>query len=161
MNRFSAMRWFLSLALASATGFQGGPSQNHTTVNPDALTWIASDIFPNSAESAALVGDPHQPGDFTIRLKTSGQYKVQPYSQSETENITVLSGSLHVGFGSTFATSGAEILTPGGFISITPGTVHYWWTEEPSVLQLHGNGCLQPIYIGQTVAPAPCKAAVH
>jgi hypothetical protein len=161
MNRFSAVSWFLSLGLALAMGFQGGASQNHTTVKPDALMWKASDIFPNSAESAALVGDPHQSGDFTIRLKISGQYKVQPYSQSEIENITVLSGSVHVGFGSSFTTSGAEILMPGGFISIAPGTVHYWWTEEPSVLQLHGNGCLQLIYVGQTVAPAPCKSAAY
>ncbi len=161
MNRSSTATWFLSLAVGSAIGFQGGTSQGHTSVKPDALVWKSTDIFPSVAENATLVGDPHQPGDFTIRVRTSGQYKVPPYSQAEVENVTVLSGTLYVGFGPTVTTSSAEVLKAGGFISINPGTVHYWWTEEASVVQFHGNGCLQPIYVGQTAPPIPCRASAH
>ncbi|HXM02316.1 MAG TPA: cupin domain-containing protein [Chthoniobacterales bacterium] len=126
----------------------------YTIGRPGTLNWQPGDIFPGT-DMALIAGDPHHPGDFTMRIRTSGASHVNPYSYPDFENITVLNGNLYVGFGPTVSAAGEETLPIGGFISINPGTVHYWRTDAGTVLQFHGNGCLQPIFLNAP-APPPC-----
>jgi hypothetical protein len=146
-----------SAQLLASVCLAGAPGPNHLTQSEKTLSWSTSSIFGTPVEIAQLAGDPTHPGDFALRVRIAGPIKVQPYSFPEFENITVLSGSLHVGFGRQFTTSGADDLAHGGFISTTPGVVHFWWTDEPTILQFHGNGCLRPIFIALHVPVAPCK----
>lgn len=159
--------WFLPCVFFAAFSLvPGAPSrgaQNSgpqwSVSKPNSLVWISGDIFPAPAQLSKVYGDPHAPGDFTMRITVPSGYRVQPYSQSEFENITVLSGGLHVGFGSG-ASATEEDLPLGGFIAINPGTVHSWRTDQDSILQFHGNGCLQPIYVANPVPPPPCTGNV-
>src|SRR5678816_378056 len=58
--------------------------------------------LPKGAKMAILEGDPTQPGVFTMRIKFPAGFRVSPHYHSQIEHATVISGTLHLGMGSTF-----------------------------------------------------------
>lgn len=56
------------------------------------------------------------------------------------ENVTVLSGTFHVGMGDKLDPAKGERLTAGGFVSVPAGHRHYAWTTSETVIQVHGVG---------------------
>jgi quercetin dioxygenase-like cupin family protein len=53
-----------------------------------------------------LAGDPTaSTGDFRIRFKMPAGYKIAPHTHPQRENVTVLSGTLKVGMGTSTTTA--------------------------------------------------------
>jgi quercetin dioxygenase-like cupin family protein len=53
-----------------------------------------------------LAGDPTaSTGDFRIRFKMPAGYKIAPHTHPHRENVTVLSGTLKVGMGTSTTTA--------------------------------------------------------
>ena len=48
---------------------------------------------------AVLQGDPSGNGLFTVRLRMPDGYKIAPHTHPTDENVTVISGTFHVGMG--------------------------------------------------------------
>jgi mannose-6-phosphate isomerase-like protein (cupin superfamily) len=106
---------------------------------PANVTWGAVPVFPG-AKLAGLQGNPAQPGPFVYRVWFPADYKVQAHFHPAVENVTVLSGALHVGMGDKLDTTKGERVAPGGFISIPANHRHYAWTTSETVIQVHGVG---------------------
>jgi len=97
--------------------------------------------FPAGCMLAVLSGDPSKAGDqYTVRLKLTDGMKLAPHTHGDTENVTIISGTLMVGVGSTFDATKMLALTPGSFVSIPSGTPHYAMAKGETVVQVNGVG---------------------
>src|SRR5690606_20425525 len=77
---------------------------------------------------------------FTMRLKLPADYRLEPHRHPAVERVTVLSGTLYFAQGEQFDRDQAKPIPPGGFAVMLQGTAMYGYTEEDTVLQLHGTG---------------------
>ena len=127
-----------ALILLSAGVAAASPSP--TVVTPDKVTWMAGTGLMSGAQIAVLNGDPTKPGPYTIRLKLPANTTLGPHFHGDTENVTVISGSLWVGLGDSVDQSKLMQLPAGSYASIPQGVHHYAVTKEETVVQLDGNG---------------------
>jgi quercetin dioxygenase-like cupin family protein len=63
-----------------------------------------------------------------------------PHSHPRAERVTVLSGTIHVGFGTSLNKSSGETFTAGDYYVNAPGAVHYVWADGPVEIQITGMG---------------------
>lgn len=113
-----------------------GPDQP-VVMTTETLEWQAGPPdLPPGAEFAVLEGNPLE-GPFTLRLRLPAGYRIPPHAHSLIENVTVISGVLHLGNGDTLDTSRGVRVPAGGFVSLPDGSNHYAWTDEPTVVQIH------------------------
>lgn len=118
------------------------------------LKWgPAPPVFPAGAELAVLQGDPTVPGAYTVRLRMPDGYRIQPHYHPADEHVTVIRGHLMVGMGDSFTTKGALSLPAGAFTSVPGNQNHFAWTKGRTILQVHGMGPFQLIYVNPAHDP--------
>ena len=79
------------------------------------VKWIAAPPaagLPNGTEVVALFGDPAKDGQYANRVRFPSGAIIPPHTHPNDENVTVLSGTLHVGLG-TFR---LDRWVPGSYI---------------------------------------------
>ena len=126
-------------------------SQTKTAFTPDTIQWgeVPSFLAPG-AKLAVLEGDPTATsGDFTVRLKMPGGYRIAPHWHPHRENVTVISGRFKVGMGDTFDQSKMRSFPSGSFAYLDPDMHHYAMADDEVVVQVHGESPLQFNYIDQ------------
>ncbi len=128
------------------------------TILGDQVKWVnAPPMLPSGAMMAVLEGNPMKPGPFTIRMKAPAAYKIPPHWHSADEHITVLSGTLNLGMGGKFDTSMGKSLPAGSYIVLPAGMKHFAWTDEETVIQLHGMGPWNITYVNPADNPMKHK----
>src|SRR5947209_4045275 len=130
---------------------QMGTSSAHVMITPNDVKWgPAPPSLPPGAQLAVLEGDPTKAGGaYTIRAKMPDGYKIAPHWHPVTENVTVLEGALYFGMGEKFDETAGRELTAGGFASMPPGVRHFAWAKGETVIQVHGVGPMEFIYVNQ------------
>jgi quercetin dioxygenase-like cupin family protein len=110
-------------------------------VRPDTLKWgAASPTMPAGTQIAVLEGNPKAEGIFTIRLKVPANSRIAPHWHPRDERVTVLSGTVIVGFGDTIEESALAKFGAGSFY-VNPANVHHYVLfPEESVVQITGVG---------------------
>jgi len=148
----TAMLLVLGAAPAAA---QDAAMGDMTMINPSALKWVdAPPGLPKGAKLAVLYGDPGKDGPYVVRLKAPGGYKVPPHWHTQTENLTVISGTLYLGSGDTMDMGAAHALKTGGFHNLPGGMHHYAFTKTATVVQIHGTGPLDVKYVNPQDDPS-------
>jgi hypothetical protein len=109
---------------------------------------------PFECEMAVLEGSPAETGLFTIRLRTGAPWVMPPHSHPRAERVTVLSGSIHVGFGDTVEKPASRRFTTGDYYVNAPGAVHFVWVDEPVEIQITGIGPWE-VHPLRTARPGP------
>jgi quercetin dioxygenase-like cupin family protein len=137
MNRMSS----LAIGLLALSASAALAADDHSVVSPDQLKWSpAPPAFPKGAQIAVISGDPSKEGPYVVRLKAPAGYKVPAHIHPNDENITVISGSFHVGMGDKLDENKGTAVKAGGFTRAPKGMQHYAWFTEESVIQNHGVG---------------------
>jgi quercetin dioxygenase-like cupin family protein len=114
----------------------------------DAMAWQDGPAsLPPGARFAVLKGDPAKEGLFTMRVRLPAGYRIMPHWHPAVEHITVLSGTFNLGMGDAFDSTGAEKMPAGSFAFLGPRMHHFAWTDEETVIQLHGIGPWQINYL--------------
>jgi quercetin dioxygenase-like cupin family protein len=114
---------------------------DHVMVQPDQIKWGPGPAaLPSGAQIAVLYGDPSKEGLFAFRLKVPAGYKVPPHTHPTIEAVTVISGTFKLGMGETADESKAQPLPAGSFFAFPPGTAHYVFAGEETVIQISTNG---------------------
>jgi len=132
---------------ASRTAPAAEPHQQ-LFINPDQLKWDAAPpSLPKGAMVSVLSGDPHKPGPFVIRLMAPPNYTIPPHWHSKAESLTVISGMLYLGDGDQLDRAKAHALIPGGFHYLPARAHHYAFTKSATIVQIHGEGPFDIIYI--------------
>jgi quercetin dioxygenase-like cupin family protein len=129
-------------------------AQEATIRTGDDLKWgPASPALPTGAQGAALVGDPSKEGFYVVRVKLPAGYKVAPHSHPNDENVTVISGMFHIGVGDKFDDTKGTALKAGGFAQAPKGVKHFAWASQETIIQLHGIGPQNLIYVNAADDP--------
>jgi quercetin dioxygenase-like cupin family protein len=135
----------LAEAGAPAEPAASAPAQG---VPPGALQFDANAVafrpappsMPKGVELAVLEGDPQKPGIFTLRLKAAPGFLLPPHTHPVEERVTVLAGSISVGFGSRVERGSARKFGAGAFYVTPPGVAHYVFSDEGATVQITGVG---------------------
>lgn len=114
--------------------------EGHIILDADTLEWKDVASMAPGAKIAQIEGDMSKKVPFTIRLKLPANYRIDPHIHPEYERITVLTGTLHFAHGKTFDRSQTEPMPAGSFAVMPPGAPMFGYTEEETIIQLHGEG---------------------
>ena len=88
-----------------------------------------------------LIGDPTQPGLYTVRVAIAPHTQVRPHSHRDNRSVTVMSGTWHMGYGTSFDASALKDLPPGSVYTEPARQPHFaQTTDEPVVIWVTGNG---------------------
>ena len=142
----------LALALAAlgpTAAWAEDPSHaDQIMVLPADLKWEDAKSNPQpGAKIAVIEGPPNEAVPFTFRVKFPADYKLPAHWHPVLEHVTVISGTLNLGTGDKFDKEKTKALTPGSVAIIQPKTKHFSWTSEETVVQTHGVGPHDIIYV--------------
>src|SRR5262249_43191088 len=79
-------------------------------------------------------------GMFAFRLKLPKGYHIPPHTHPKPEIVTVLSGSARLGMGTSADHGKAQVLPAGSFFALDPGSAHYFFADDETVIQLNSTG---------------------
>jgi quercetin dioxygenase-like cupin family protein len=65
---------------------------------------------------------------------------IAPHSHPKPEIVTVISGTARLGTGTTADRAKATVLPAGSFFVMSPGSAHYFFADEDTVVQLNSTG---------------------
>jgi quercetin dioxygenase-like cupin family protein len=131
-----------ALAAAGAAGAADLPyhGEGAMMVQPDELEWTDVASMSPPAQIAVIEGDLSAEQPFTMRLKLPADYRIEPHVHPAYERVTVLSGALHFAHGEQFDRDATTALPEGAVAIMPPGAPMYGYTDEETVIQLHGTG---------------------
>jgi quercetin dioxygenase-like cupin family protein len=123
-------------------------AQEKMIFNESDVTWgDAPPVLGTGSKIAVLEGDPSKFGFFTMRIKVQPGFKIQPHWHPSTEHVTIVSGSANFGFGNVFDESKGTKAKQGSFVMMPAKHIHYAWTDEESIIQVHGVGPWQLYFV--------------
>ncbi|EIM24591.1 cupin domain-containing protein [Microvirga lotononidis] len=126
----------------------------HVMVNPSDINWTAAPpSLPKGAQMALLYGDPTKDGVFVMRLKFPANYRIPPHTHPNDEIVTVLSGEVGFGMGTTFDPAKTKAIEAGGVIAMPPGTQHFVQNDQETVVQLSSRGPWSIAYVNPADDP--------
>jgi|ERR1700678_318930 hypothetical protein len=118
------------------------------SILPEDVDWKSFAAFPPSVRLAVLVGNPAQPGVYTIRVKAPRGVKIMPHRHPEDRLYTVISGVFYVGRGEEFDADKLEAFPPGALVVLPGDTPHFHWAKTSEyITQVTAIGPLGLEYI--------------
>lgn len=127
----------LPAAKMSETPYRG---DGHMMLNAEKLEWTDIASMAPPAQMAVIEGKLSEKEAFTFRLKLPAGYEIRPHIHPAYERVTVLSGALHFAHGEEFDREKTHELRQGGVAIMAPGEPMFGYTEEETVIQIHGTG---------------------
>ncbi len=89
------------------------------SVLPEDIDWKPFPAFPPSVRLAVVVGQPSEPGPYTIRVHTNTR-----------RVYTVISGIFYIGLGDEFDSDKLGAYPPGSVIVLPGNTSHFHWAKS-------------------------------
>ena len=133
-------------------------AEQHKVLDPANIEWgDPHPGFPAGAKLARLSGDPGKSGVYTVRLRAPAGYKIMPHTHPAAEMVTVISGTLHIGTGDKFDESAGHAMAAGSFMTMPAGMKHFAWFTEDTIIQVHGEGPFQIVYVNPADDPRNAK----
>ena len=139
------MRAFELLAAAAlvvgSTAAAAESKAVHRIVEPGSVPWGAGPAaLERGANAAVLYGDPAKAELFVMRLWLPKGFRVAPHTHPRPEILTIISGSFLIGMGSDGDRARTRRLGPGTFSTMAPGTPHYAYTDQNTIIQISTMG---------------------
>ena len=126
----------------------------HTMISPSDIKWVPGPAsLPKGAQMAVLYGDPTKEGLFAMRVRLPAGYHIPPHTHPKPEVVTIISGIAHLGPGSTVDRIKTRSLPAGGFFTTSPGTPHYVYIDQETVVQLNSVGPWGITYVNEADDP--------
>jgi quercetin dioxygenase-like cupin family protein len=118
------------------------------TILSEDVDWKPFPAFPPSVRLAVVVGQPSEPGPYTIRIKAPHGEKLMPHKDPEDRVYTVISGVFYIGLGDEFDASKLEAFSPGSVIILPGNTPHFHWAKSGEyITQVTAMGPLELEYL--------------
>ena len=133
------------LAGTTAARGQQTDSSSNVLLEGSALPWVDAG---DGIKRAQLYGNAQEPGQpFAFRLMVPDGFEMGPHTHPIAEHMTVISGKFFVGIGRTLDRHAAKEFGPGSYVVIGADVPAYMWAVGETVVQIHGIGPLQTIWI--------------
>jgi quercetin dioxygenase-like cupin family protein len=128
----------------------------HVMVAAEDLEWRPAPAkLPAGAQIARVAGDPSKPGEpYVFRAKLPDGFRVPPHWHPEDENVTVIQGIMVLGFGERVDSASMRELPAGSFVTLPKEEPHYNRMEGETVLQFHGIGPYDIVYVNPEDDPS-------
>ena len=137
MKTLSRVACATALALLIGAAVQADPLQP-VRVTPDELTWK---LTPAGTQQTIIAGDPQKAGVYVLRTRLPADLKVQPHFHPDERIVTILSGTLLVGYGEQFDESKMKGLPAGSLFTEPSKQPHFVWAKDGDVVvQVIGHG---------------------
>ena len=105
------------------------------------MRWIEGPPQIKGSRMTVLEGNPKEPGSlYTLRLSIPQPVKIEAHVHPQDERVTVLEGSVLVGFGDVADVSKATRRKAGDFYVNPANVPHFVSFDEPTLIQLTGIG---------------------
>jgi hypothetical protein len=154
-----AKTWAKSAGHGASSSMSSSMTTGHF-FKPADIKWMpAPPMLPAGAKVAILAGDPTKSGPFTMRLQAPAGYMIPAHWHSQTENVTVISGTLRLGMGNKLDKSKGQALPAGAFASMPAKMRHFAWSQEKTIVQLHGTGPFDIHYVNAADDPRHTRPA--
>jgi quercetin dioxygenase-like cupin family protein len=144
MHKFTSILAAVTLILGVSSGSWSAQTPYHgdgpILLDPATLQWSDVASMAPGAKIAVIEGDLSQEKPFTFRLKLPANYRIDAHTHPAYERVTVLSGTLHFAHGAEFDRAKTTALPAGGVAIMPPGVPMFGYTEEETIIQLHGTG---------------------
>ena len=129
---------------------------SHVMLKPEDVKWgPGSPKLPPGTQFALVVGDPSKPGvPYVFRVKSPDGYSVPPHWHPMDENVTVISGTLMLGFGERFDKAATRALPAGSYAMLPKDVPHYNMVKGETILQFHGIGPYDIQYVNPADDPS-------
>lgn len=115
---------------------------------PATIVWRpAPPGMPAGTQIAVLEGDPKQAGLFTLRLRVPAGARIAPHWHPQPERVTVLEGSLRIGFGERFDEQRLTALPAGSYYVNPPQTPHFLDFPVAALVQITTQGPWEVHYL--------------
>jgi hypothetical protein len=114
--------------------------EGHLIIDSDSLEWADIASMEPGAKIAIIEGNLSEAEPFTFRLKLPANYRLAPHIHPAHERVTVLEGRLHFAHGREFDRDATTPMAVGSFAVMAPGDPMFGYTEERTIIQLHGTG---------------------
>ena len=139
----------VTVILSGVSALSSPQTDEHLVVAPDEVRWgPASPKLPAAAQFAVLLGDPAKPGElYVFRAKLPDGYSVPPHWHPGDEHITVISGTMMLGFGERRNEASMAALPAGSYTMLPKDMPHYNRMRGETILQFHGIGPYDIIYV--------------
>jgi len=112
------------------------------------IDWKPFAAFPPSARLAVVVGQPSEPGLYTMRVRVPRGVKLMPHRHPEDRVYTVISGVFYIGLGDQFDPDKLQAYPPGSVLFLPGNTSHFHWAKSSEyVTQVTAIGPLGLEYI--------------
>jgi quercetin dioxygenase-like cupin family protein len=127
--------------IALALFVTGAPAQTEPLATarlaPDDFKWNPTPI---GGQRANLAGDEQKPGMYVYRFRFPANLKVQPHLHPDERVLTVMSGTLYVGYGEQFDESVMKALPAGSIWTEPVKQPHFVWAKDGEVdIQVVGS----------------------
>jgi quercetin dioxygenase-like cupin family protein len=137
----------LALLAALPLPIAQGEALVPTRLTPEELKWMPQ---PNGNLQAVMAGNPRDQGLYMYRTRFPANFRNQPHFHPDQRIVTVMSGTLYVGYGEKMDDSQMKALPAGSIFTEPPRQPHYVWAKNGEVvIQVTGYGPSGTIVIGQ------------
>lgn len=104
--------------------------------------------------TTALLGDPAQPGLYTIRIVIPPNTKIAAHTHKGTRSVVVTEGEWYFGIGPKAEPGALKQLVAGSFYTEPDGVAHFAETRmRGAVLFLTGVGPTDTVYVDRSQTP--------
>ena len=111
-------------AVQSGVGTHQPGQEVFKAILSEDIDWKPFPAFPPSIRLGVVVGQPSEPGPYTMRVKVPHGEKLMPHKHPEDRVYTVISGTFYIGLGDEFDASKLEAYRPGAVL-ILPGNTPF------------------------------------
>ena len=137
------------------TNSAAAAATSHIMLRADELKWDpCTAALPRGPRCASLEGDRTVANaPFTYRLKLPDGYRIPPHVHPADGHLTVIQGTLNIGWGEKFDAKATTPMSAGSFIVIPKGAPHFYWTRGETIVQSHGIGPWGVTYVNPADDP--------
>ena len=126
----------LALFIIAATA-RADPLQP-ALVTPDEITWTST---LRGTQQALLAGNPQSAGVYVYQARFPAGFRNPPHLHPDERIVTILSGTLLVGYGERFDERKMKALPPGSMFTEPARHPHFAWAKDGEVvIQVIGHG---------------------
>lgn len=142
-----------SLVLFTALAFAANPlpESRLTPAEVDALLARAAGAGTSGVagiRTTVLVGDPAEPGPYTIRLSVPANTTIQPHTHRDNRTAVVAAGTWYFGYGPIASPSAEKALPAGSFYTEPGGVAHFAETRDAAVVvYISGAGPTDTVFL--------------
>jgi quercetin dioxygenase-like cupin family protein len=107
-------------------------------LTPDDLEWVAG---ANGVSRVVIAGSNETAGLYAYRARFPNGFRNQPHYHPDDRVVTVISGTLHMGYGEKFEERALRALPAGSVWTEPANTPHFVWAQDGEVvIQVIGVG---------------------